>query len=447
MRKLLYALPLVAGASWAGTTYYSGTQAEPAYDKLLSQLNQLKPLQFVSEEYESGYMQSTAVTKVLFEGMPEDEPLFRLQHVIEHSPVGVDNAGTRIGANSVTTTLIIDEMPPELEQALNGQDPMVLHTRVELSGKTLNELDIAKLAFENDSAGIKFDGGNFTFTSEAGGRIHGGGTAGQLTFVDHDKGEEIQVAQASLFGDMQYVADGIYTGAAGWDFPSLSFTGHGEQMSVEGVRLLSSSSVKNDMLEANARFTVAKIDAPIPVTSASWDMSMDGFPVAGLVEFEKVRSDAMSLQMHELDAQAQEEMMNRFIEAYKGLLAPGAGFDQTLVVSNQGGDMAAKFGVEFKGDGSNAGLDNMQTVRDLMNAIVFTGKLNADAPAVELTPAAMFLGHPMAQQYIINDGAKYTSDLKFDNLLLYANGETVDIVEMFGLAPMLDQPLNFAGNL
>jgi len=33
MRKLLLALPLVAGASWAGTTYYSSSQSEPAYDR------------------------------------------------------------------------------------------------------------------------------------------------------------------------------------------------------------------------------------------------------------------------------------------------------------------------------------------------------------------------------------------------------------------------------
>ena len=30
MKKLLFALPLLAGASWAGTTYYAGNQTQPA---------------------------------------------------------------------------------------------------------------------------------------------------------------------------------------------------------------------------------------------------------------------------------------------------------------------------------------------------------------------------------------------------------------------------------
>ena len=91
MRKLLLALPLVAGASWAGTTYVSSSQTQPAYDKLLSQLNQLESLQFVSESYDKGFMHSTAITKVSFVGSTDAEPLFRLKHVIDHSPVGIDS--------------------------------------------------------------------------------------------------------------------------------------------------------------------------------------------------------------------------------------------------------------------------------------------------------------------------------------------------------------------
>ena len=41
MKKLLAVLPLVAGASWAGTTYYSGSQTRDAYDQLLAQLGQI----------------------------------------------------------------------------------------------------------------------------------------------------------------------------------------------------------------------------------------------------------------------------------------------------------------------------------------------------------------------------------------------------------------------
>ncbi|MBX2839665.1 MAG: hypothetical protein KTR35_22600, partial [Gammaproteobacteria bacterium] len=71
----------------------------------------------------------------------------------------------------------------------------------------------------------------------------------------------------------------------------------------------------------------------------------------------------------------------------------------------------------------------------------------ADAMAVDMTPVGMLMGHPMAAQYIINDGVKYSSELTVADALLYANGETMDIVEMLGFSPMLDIPLESLGQM
>jgi len=49
MKKLLLALPVVAGVSWAGTSYYAGVEAESAYDQLLTQGFVLEPLVFEKE--------------------------------------------------------------------------------------------------------------------------------------------------------------------------------------------------------------------------------------------------------------------------------------------------------------------------------------------------------------------------------------------------------------
>ena len=63
MKKLLIALPLVAGVAVAGTSHYAGTQTENEYEKLLKQLNNFSPFVFVNETYESGLGSSTAITK------------------------------------------------------------------------------------------------------------------------------------------------------------------------------------------------------------------------------------------------------------------------------------------------------------------------------------------------------------------------------------------------
>ncbi len=447
MRKLLLLLPLVAGSAWAGTTYYSGVQAQPAYDKLLSQLNQLKPLHFESETYESGYMQSTAVTAVKHELIPDEEPLFRLKHVINHSPVGVDAAGTRIGANSVVTTIILNDMSEKFATALGGRDPAVLHTRVDLSGETHSSLQIADITVSDDEATFDFGGGEFNFTSESDGRIHGGGSTKQVSLTLHGSENVVHFAESPLSVDMQYLADGLYTGSFAWNSPSASFTDGrtGQTVSLEQLKISSASSIANNVYGGDAKFSIGKIEAPLPVTAAGLEVTFKGFPVDGIKKAQDLNKQLVDAGL--LDGNNEEQLVELMIDTYKSLIAPGAGLQYAASISNQGGDMYADLGFEFIGDGSISGTDNMQTVRDVLNAIKLTANLDADAMAVDMTPVGMLMGHPMAAQYIINDGVKYSSELTVADALLYANGETMDIVEMLGFSPMLDMPLESLGQM
>lgn len=93
MKKLLLALPLIAGTSWAGTSYYAGSSTKDAYSDLLVQLNEFKPFTLVNEQYSAGIATSTAITVVKASSAPDAEILFRLHHDINHSPVGLNDAG------------------------------------------------------------------------------------------------------------------------------------------------------------------------------------------------------------------------------------------------------------------------------------------------------------------------------------------------------------------
>jgi len=322
-----------------------------------------------------------------------------------------------------------------------------LHTRVELSGNTFNELQLASLSATNADATVEFSGGNFKFQSEPSGRIHGGGSTGQLTVNNHDKGKDITIAASTLTTDMQHLADGVYSGSVSWGLPSATFadTHTGSTVSLGEISVSSTTSMTDNLLEGDSIISIGEIEAPIPVTAAGLDFTMYGIPLDGMVRVQNLTDELAASDA--LNDQETEQMAKKMIDAYKSLIVPGSGITYAVSMSNQGGDIGANIGLDFVGDGSDSGTDNMHTVRDLMNAITATAKLDADTLAVDLTPAGMFMGHPMAAQYIIDDGVKYTSDLKVEDLLLYANGETMDIVGMFGLEPMLDQSLDILGSL
>ncbi|MBX2881226.1 MAG: YdgA family protein [Granulosicoccus sp.] len=445
MRKLLFLLPLVAGASWAGTTYYSGVQTQPAYDKLLSQLNQMKPFTVVSEEYNAGFIQSTAITRVTASPAPDAEVLFRLKHVIDHSPVGVDAAGTRVGANSVVTTLMIEDMPAELAAGFNGEEPLVLHTRVNMSGDTVNELDIAMFSMSEEGKSVDFGGGNYHFTSSPDGRVFGEGVLQAMSVTD-DTGMEIKVDASPTMVDLQRVAQSIYSGSYSITFPSVAVKAPatGMEFDVKDVELSSTSKIDQGLYTGDVALAVGSLNSPLPVNSANWTFSMHDFSLDGLQKFNDT-VESLSMMDPDMTAMEEQDAVAAVIDAYKSLITPGIGLKNEVKVTNDGGDIELLAALSFKGDGSASGTDNLVTVRDLLLALTANVKLDADAEAVNQTPLAMMMMHPMASQYVIDDGVTYSSDIKVADLIIDANGDPQSLEMMLG--GMLEMPLDFLGSM
>ena len=146
MKKLLLALPLVAGASWAGTTYYSGAQTEAAYTRLLEQINSNDAFVLKSTEYNAGIMESTAITEVRSTEASGEDIQFSLKHQINHSLVSVSPENPRFGAASIITTLLVDDDDSDNLKALlksfESGEPFVATTQVAVDGATDSEIKI-----------------------------------------------------------------------------------------------------------------------------------------------------------------------------------------------------------------------------------------------------------------------------------------------------------------
>jgi len=445
MRKLLLALPLVAGGAWAGTTYYSGTQTEPAYERLLAQLNQFKPFTVVAEEYNAGFIQSTAITKVTASPEADAEVLFRLQHVIDHSPVGRDQAGTRIGANSVTTTLIVDELPQGLQDVLNDKEPLVLHTRINLSGATVNELDIEEFAYSEDSKSVSFGGGHYEFVSGASGTLTGEGMLQAIEIVDENLGKRFEMAASPLKLDLQQYRPSLFAGSYSMDVPSMTITDDsaGLDVVIRDMQVSSDSDIEQGDFQGYMALSIAELDSPLPIDSGEWRLDMRGFSVEGL---ETYTETMQSIDLTDVSAGANpSDLADTMMDAYKALITPGIGITNKVSLRNEGGDITLSTAIDYKGDGSTTGTDNLQTIRDLVNALTAHVSLKADVDAVNMTPLAMMMGHPMATQYILNDGSQYTSELKVADLILDANGDPQSLDSMLG--GMLEMPLDILQNI
>ena len=85
------------------------------------------------------------------------------------------------------------------------------------------------------------------------------------------------------------------------------------------------------------------------------------------------------------------------------------------------------------------GFDSVTTVRDLLNILTLEAHMEADVEAVISLPWPCFMGAPEAQQYIVSDGLKYTSDITVSDLIVDINGNPLSLEMMVG--DMLDMPL------
>jgi len=202
MKKLLLALPLVAGVSWAGTTYYSGAQTEAAYTRLLEQVNALtKDLIVVkSTKYAAGIMESTAVTEVRSATGSGENVHFFLKHQINHSLISVDAENPRFGAASIITTLMVDESYSDSDQqflkSFESGEPFVATTDVAIDGATTSKITINAVDFAKDGKTLNSSGAIINLATTAAGSANGDMTSDKIIFSDNTAE---QVSSSDMF--------------------------------------------------------------------------------------------------------------------------------------------------------------------------------------------------------------------------------------------------------
>ncbi|MFK7853874.1 MAG: DUF945 family protein [Granulosicoccus sp.] len=445
MKKLLIAIPLVAGASWAGASYYAGAQTQSGYDQLLAQLNEFKPFTLVNDEYYAGVTQSTAITKVMDSAAADAKVLFRLHHAISHSPIGMNDGAVRVGAATIVTTLVKDDSLPEFliegMSDFTDAEPFQINTEVGFDGQTVNQFVVSGYERQYDDVNVMFGGIDYTSTI-SGDSFVGSGTVGKLVVSAADGDGELNLSEGVIQTDLTRIDQAIYTGEYGVVFDQLSFAGTSMQAGVDlkKISLVSDTKLAAGSIDSTAAFSVGEINAPIPVNSAGFDVAIKGISVAGLQSYIDFAS-----QIPMLDAMmmSDPEIVMGMMESYKSLIGPGTSLDYAFRVSNDGGEAKVSYGVSVVDANSPNypvnGFDSVETVRDVLNMLKLEAHLDADVAAIDQSPLAMFMGAPEAQQYIVSDGVKYTADVTVSDLIVDINGNPLSLELMVG--EMLDMPL------
>lgn len=440
MKKLLIAIPLVVGASWAGASYYAGTQTQSGYDQLLAQLNEFKPFTLVNEQYYAGVANSTAITKVMDSTSADATVLFRLHHAISHSPIGLNDNGVRVGAATIVTTLVKDDaLPAGFIAAIDGftnAEPFLMNTEVGFDGASVHQFLVSPYQRQYDEINVMFDGIDYT-SSIKGDSFVGAGTIGKLSVTDDDT--EMNLSAGAINMDLTRISQAMFTGTYGIAFDSLSLAGDNipSIIDLKAIGLTSDTKIIDGLLDSSAAFLVGDITSPLPINSAGIDFSINGISITGM---EKTVEQISQIPMLDMMEMSDPEVVMAVLESYKSMIGPGASIDYGFNVSNDGGDAELNYGLSVADAASPnypaGGFNSASTVRDVLNMLKFEAHFKADVAAIDQTPLAMFMGAPQAQQYIVSDGVNYTADLTVTDLIVDINGNPMSLELMVG--EMLD---------
>jgi len=444
MKKILVALPLVASASWAGTSYYAGTQTQDAYHKLLTQLNDYKPLVVDNASYTSGLSQSVAITNVRASTASDAKVLFQLHHSINHSPVGYDDNGVRVGAANIVTTVLTDNLSQEAQDILvqfdNGEPGRIV-TDVDFTGAATSVVKLNPIQVSKDGSEFSYSGGEFTAVDNNG-SLTATGNIGSLNATSED-GSVVSVNELLVDWNLQRIASGVYTGTSEFSTSSANFISpYMGEMSAGLLKVTSNTVLKGDSVSGDASFTVNALSVPVDLNSVKIDFSADGLSVAALTEYtDAANRMGVSTDWQPNDQQSVEDMLS----ALKNMVQPGLSIRYDVTASNSGGTAEIGAGVAAMSTIGNVmqkvSTQQDLTVRDLLDSLKINVDFRADAKALVQWQAEGMAQHFMLQPYMLHDGITYKSNIEVKDTLLTANGDAQSLETLLG--PMLDQPLKY----
>lgn len=446
MKKLLLALPLVAGASWAGTTYYSGAQTEAAYTRLLEQLNASGNM-FVlkSTAYEAGVMRSTAITEVRSTDAIDQDIHFFLEHQINHSLVSVSPGNPRFGAASIVTTLKMDDSytddAKDFFQLFDNGEPFVATTEVAVDGATNSEIKVNAIDHSEKDVTIKSSGASINVATTAEGNVKGDGIAESFMFSEGDDKQADMSGFAINFNMTRLENEGkvssyLSDGEIELSLEKSEIMENAQQVaSIEGVKYVVTSNLSADKPSTSANIGVNSITIDqVPLKSFDMDMVLSGFSIADIIA-----NDAFFEELKNANNPEELIFSEKGLELIRATLQPDTKMSVKLDAVSTEGNGNAAIDLRFAGNGSDDGYTGMLTTGDLAKSIAGTAAVNVDKAAIMKTPLGGMLEQPLVQAYLNITEDKVSLNADLDQLLLKVNGQMIPLELMAG--EMLQMPL------
>lgn len=439
MKKgLLVMAAALLPVAWGGTTYVVSNQFEPAYDQLLSQLNQ-QGVMVEKRAMESGFTQSTAYTTLqLPSEAGSDDVEVVLRHDVQHGPV-VTDGGLQLVANRTVTTIDMDalaeETKKEIVQLFAGKVPLQVVSTTGFSGVTDVLVDVAAAQQEKDGVAFNFAGGQGDFTVTRSGDVKGQLDLGSLALKSPATNAEMKSAALTI--DVRPVTASIYEGTSAFQIAGVDMSGE-QAFHVDAFDFSSSLKPNKDTFDMQLDFAAKGVSGDdIPLNSMTYGLDFTGVKKTHLQQLE-----ALQKEVNQLDDEVQ--IIERVKQFYTQAIEQGVGMVHRASIDNTHGKGQFSVDMEFTGGDKIQTLSDAKTVRELIGALAVKVDIEAEKALINNSPAVIALPGLQQQGFIKETDDQYQLHATLKQSALVVNEMPLPIESIIG--PMIDLPLTALTN-
>jgi hypothetical protein len=384
-----------------------------AEDQFISQLEKISVeensgMAISDINFDRGYAGSDASFVMTIEDPSNEIPTFSVlfESKLEHAPLNITEFGLSVFEIYSQDRLSFSQGPEELVQFVNDNMAGYFlsgYSRATVLGSFDSVLSSSVVDFNITESQMNIQVEPMVINSA--GQLDGSETQFDVKLPSANiKGADfsMKIDSISFMGDLTTDANGIELGNSLLEIAQLSVESIMGGSEIKNITFSAVNELIDNKLNTNVRYNFESIEAPLPVSSASYNIDFNGLSVESM-------ELAEDLQLHindmETNPESAQEYFNQLLTA---TLQPSLQINQELKANAFGGKWQADLNVEYVGV-EGIELLALQDPKVAVKSVVATLVITADSAALSRSPLAPMLDGLLQQGLITLDNTSITS--------------------------------------
>ncbi|MCL6417518.1 YdgA family protein [Aestuariirhabdus sp. Z084] len=431
MKKLLLLLTLVLVGVLVVAPYFVGTEAEQIYTREVARLNQQavnSGIENIEHDYQRGVFSSQSI--LTFDVRIEQEKVVVvLQSDISHGPVLFTDQGLSTGLYASRDQLSLQEVPSDvaefLEQTLGGK-LMTASTRVDFQQQLHTLAQIAPFVYYQEGNELDFGGVDMDMMADLT-TDSWSGTLSIHPISIKDERDTITLSKASGSFDATMIdpAAALAVGEFSLLFDALDIKTTELNTTLKQISLTANQKLVDGKITLDERIAIGSIEAPMPVTAASYEFKLSNLDPAAIALWSQLASQIdqqLSVNPDEMEAELRTLTSTVF--------QPGLSLNQELKLDAYGGTLDITADLRYLGLADGLHPMDIQEPLVLLDIVEADLTITADEEAINASPAAGMVTMYVEQGLLVRENGQLVLRGKLQEGEATLNGQPFPLREI-----------------